>query len=74
MECISGSKPLAISSRRIRSELKITTAGPSRGQIAHARVALYRAASKGRATEPRQSGSRPMRVTIAPAATRGTPA
>lgn len=55
------------------SELKMTTAGPSRGPIAHARVALYRAARKGRATEPRQGGSRPMRVTIAPAATRGTP-
>ena len=53
------------------SECTITTAGPSSGLMAHARVALYRAANRPRDRAP-TSGSRPIRVTIAPADTRLT--
>ena len=40
-------------------ELKITLAGPSRGPTAHARVALYRAASKAARPSPDEAGLGP---------------
>ena len=48
-----------ISSCPFLSELKITTAGPSRGPPAHARVALYRAANDAARPSPDDAGLGP---------------